>query len=214
MSTSPRTAPGCFWHLGGPFRKASLSPQGVPLGRAGKTQPRHVLSARPALCGLQPTGGAVGRKPLPPHLSLPSAAGARTSCFRWRHSDGFHRCGCCGCLVLLLARREGVARPLPLSVRFSCASSGGRRFPAPSAWAGSHGEAGSAASGRAGERLPWRGQRRAWMWPRGQAWPCAHPRVTSSAEAPADTGDTGSPAPSAEPPGLVTWLNDRSRSPM
>lgn len=130
-------------------QRPSLSPQGVPHWQcASKTQPRPLLSARPALCGLQPTGGAMKRKQLPTHLSLPSAAGARTSCFRWRLSDGFHRCGRCHRLVLLLAGGAGRSAACAV-VRFSCASSDGRRSPGPSAWAGSHGEAALRAGGRA-----------------------------------------------------------------
>lgn len=142
------------------------------------------------------------RKQLPTHLSLPSAAGARTSCFRWRRSDGFHRSSCCHRLALLLARGAGCSAASSC-VWFSCAPSEGRRFPAPAAWAGSHGEAAL----RAGGRLPWRGKRREWMWPRGQAWPCADPRVTSSAGAPGGAGTSAEqvagPALSAEPPGLA-----------
>lgn len=131
--------------------RPSLSPQGVLRGSAGKTQPRHPLSghplsARPALCGLQAAGGAVESKPLATHLSLPAAAGARTSCFRWRRSDGSRCCGCYRRLVLLLGRRTGCSAASSF-VRFSCASSAGRRFPAPAAWAGSHGEAALRAGG-------------------------------------------------------------------
>lgn len=146
---------------------------------AVKTQPRHLLPARSALCDLQPRGGAVKTQPLPPRLFLPPAAGARTSCCRWRRSDGFHcRSCCCHRLVPLLARRAERCAASSF-VR----SSGGSSRRAPLSCGPKHGPGVTvrqrcerAASGFLGV-----GERRELRWPRGQAWPGADPRVTSSA---------------------------------
>lgn len=111
--------------------KAEAPPPTAPTrqvfrGCAGKTQTSQPFSARPALCGLQPSGGAVEPERLPGSRFLPLAAGANTSCFRWPRSGGRCHCGCCRLLVLLLARRvEGSAASYV--VRYLCAWS--RRAP-------------------------------------------------------------------------------------
>lgn len=155
VGTSPRTAPGCFRHLGGPFRKnlrdLTVPPWQCPqypamessIGAAGAVRPpagrgrceEEAASAAPfpSFCRRRPdvlfSLAALGWLPpweLPPPLSAAS-------------------------------RPRGAGRSAASRfVRFSRAASGGRRSPAPAAWAGSHGER---RGGRAGGFLGGRGGR-------------------------------------------------------